>query len=143
MEKDFIKPLNLQKGFMGKKKVVLVDTDIFIKVFRGDTKHKLTLEKPEGRIGISIISVLELFQCINSLKRKYELDKQLKAYHIINIDSKISETSFLICKKYLPKKKILPPDCLIASTALVYNLDLYTDNKGDFDFIDGITFYKN
>ena len=128
---------------MGKKKIVLVDTDIFIKVFRGDAKHKSNLDKLEGRIGISIISVLELFQGAKSLKKKYELDKQLKAYQIINVDEKISEASLLLCKKYLPKKNIFPPDCLIASTALSHNLELYTDNKSDFNFIDGIKFYKN
>ena len=128
---------------MGKKKIVLVDTDIFIKVFRGDAKHKSNLDKLEGKIGISIISVLELFQGAKSLKKKYELDKQLKAYQIINVDEKNSEASLLLCKKYLPKKNIFPPDCLIASTALSHNLELYTDNKSDFNFIDGIKFYKN
>jgi predicted nucleic acid-binding protein len=128
---------------MGKKKIVLVDTDIFIKVFRGDAKHKSNLDKLEGRIGISIISVLELFQGANTLKKKYELDKQLKAYHVVNVDNQISETSFILCKKYLPKKNIFPPDCLIAATALSYKLELYTDNKSDFNFIDGIKFYKN
>jgi tRNA(fMet)-specific endonuclease VapC len=34
------------------------------------------------------------------------------------------------------------PDALIASTALVYNLDLYTTNRKDFDFIEGIKLYN-
>jgi predicted nucleic acid-binding protein len=36
----------------------------------------------------------------------------------------------------------LPPDCLIAATALNFSFELFTDNKKDFDFIKGVKFYK-
>ena len=33
-------------------------------------------------------------------------------------------------------------DSFIAATAIIHDLFLYTDNKKDFDFIEGIMFYK-
>jgi tRNA(fMet)-specific endonuclease VapC len=126
---------------MGQKKIVLVDTDIFIKVFRGSATHKKTLDTLAGRIAISIITVLELYQGVNSKKRKYELEKQLKAYQVLPLNDQISLTAVLLMKKYLPENLLLPPDGLIAATALHYQLELYTDNKKDFGFIRDLKFY--
>ena len=43
---------------MAAKKIVLVDTDILIKVFRGNPVHKKHLDSLKGRIAISIITAL-------------------------------------------------------------------------------------
>lgn len=126
---------------MGTKKIVLVDTDIFIKVFRGDVSHKKHLNSLKGRIAISIICVLELYQGATSKKKKYELEKQLRAYLILPVDENISGSALSLTEKYLPAYSLLPPDCLIAATALHYKFELYTDNKSDFNFIKGLKFY--
>jgi tRNA(fMet)-specific endonuclease VapC len=126
---------------MGQKKIILVDTDIFIKVFRGNAIHKKHLDYLEGRIAISIITALELYQGVNSKKRKYELEKQLKAYQILLLTDQISLEAMSLMKKYVPENILLPPDGLIAATALGHQLELYTDNKKDFDFIKGLKFY--
>jgi hypothetical protein len=112
--------------------IVLVDTDIFIKVFRGHIGHKKNLDMLEGRIAVSVITVLELYQGVSSKKRKYELEKQLKAYQILPLTEQISLASVLLMKKYLPENSLLPPDGLIAATALNHEVQLYTDNKKDF-----------
>ncbi len=75
---------------MVKKKVVLVDTDIFIKTFRGDRTHWKNLDSLKGNIAISAISVLELYQGAKSKKRIYDLDKQLRAYYILHVNEEIS-----------------------------------------------------
>ncbi len=126
---------------MGAKKVVLVDTDIFIKVFRGDEKHKKHLDALAGRIAVSVVTYLELYQGANTKKRKFGLEKQFKAYQLVHLNEKTSADALLLAKKYLPEKKLLPPDCLIAATALQLQIELFTDNKQDFDFIEGLKFY--
>lgn len=126
---------------MGAKKVVLVDTDIFIKVFRGDEEHKRHLDALAGRIAISAVTYLELFQGANTKKRKFGLEKQLKAYQVIHLNETISVGAISLAKKYLPQKRLLPPDCLIAATALHFQVELFTDNKQDFDFIEGLRFF--
>ncbi len=126
---------------MGTKKVVLVDTDILIKVFRGDAKHRKHLNDLKGRIAISIITALELYQGATTKKKKYELEKQFRAYMILQLNDKISLRSLSLAKKYLPTHQLLPPDCLIAATALEHQLELMTDNKRDFNFIKELKFY--
>jgi predicted nucleic acid-binding protein len=94
---------------MGQRKIVLVDTDIFIKVFRGDAMHKKHLDALTGRIAVSVITVLELYQGANSRKRKYDLEKQLKAYHILPVNELISSSAISLVKK------ILTPKCVASS----------------------------
>ncbi len=48
-----------------------------------------------------------------------------------------------IMQTYVSGQQIISvPDCLIAATAIITGYPLLTYNKKDFDFIDGITFYK-
>ena len=127
---------------MAKKNIVLVDTDIFIKVYRGNKIKISHLNALKGKISISVITVLELYQGATTRKKLFELNKQLRAYHIIYLNDKISQTAITIKKKYHLKYSILPPDCLIASTALECKFKLYTDNMKDYKFIQGIKFYR-
>lgn len=122
---------------MEKNRLILVDTDIFIKVYRGNKTKKLQLNALKSYIAVSIISVfLELYQGATTREKFYDLTKQLKAYSIIHIDSKISQTAFYLIKKHHFKNPLLPPDCLIAATAIEYSIPLFTDNISDFKFID-------
>lgn len=127
---------------MGKKKLVLVDTDIFIKMFRGERVYRENLDALKGNIAVSTITVLELYQGAKGKRRIYDLEKQLRAYHILHVDEAISIRACSLMKKYGSKFSLLPPDCLIAATALQHKLPLFTDNKQDFEFIDSLGFYK-
>ena len=71
---------------MAQKKIIVVDTDILIKVYRGDEVKKKQLDKLKGNVAISIITALELMQGIKSRRRLFELHKQLKAFQLIHMD---------------------------------------------------------
>lgn len=46
-------------------------------------------------------------------------------------------------QKYVSGQQIISvPDCLIAATSIISGYSLLTYNKKDFDFIEGIKFYK-
>ncbi len=124
------------------KKLVLVDTDILIKVYRGDKEKKSELDKLKDKIAISVITALELYQGAENPQKIFELHRQLKAYQILHLNENISDLSLKVFKKYSVKRKIRVADCLIATTSLHFKIQLYTDNKKDFDFIDGLVFYK-
>lgn len=128
---------------MGKKKIVLVDTDILIKTFRGDKNHRENLNSLKGSIAISTVTVLELYQGAKSKTHFYELEKQLRAYYILHLSEDVSIIACTLMKKYGSKFPLFPPDCLIAATALHHGLPIYTDNVQDFEFIDTLNFYKH
>ncbi len=127
---------------MGQKPQILVDTDILIKVFRGNIFHKTSLDKEENNLAISSVTHLELLFGLKTKSRIIDLKKQMRAYQLIHVSEAISVKALDIVFKYTSTTSIKTADALIAATALVNNLKLYTDNKKDFDFIRGIVFYE-
>lgn len=69
---------------MGKK--ILVDTDILIKVYRGDQKRLRELQSFKGGIFISVITALEFLNGAKSLKQFAATKKELKSYQIIHLN---------------------------------------------------------
>ena len=126
---------------MAKQKVVLVDTDILIKVFRGDEVKEKILRKIGDGIAISSITAIELSTGVQSKRGMVALKEQLTAYKIYEVSSEISQRARLLALRYNISYNLFAADALIAATALELNLPLMTDNNRDFDFIEGLVFY--
>jgi len=126
---------------MAKAKQILVDTDVLIKVFRGDAEKKKILDDNKGRLSVSVITYFELLSGLKTRQRIIDLNKQMKAYDIIHLSEKISIKSLALYQKYLTSNKIGLPDSMIASTAIINDLALLTDNKKDFKFIKELTLF--
>jgi tRNA(fMet)-specific endonuclease VapC len=125
------------------KKLVLVDTNIFIDVFRGNQVTKKKLDGLDGCIAISAVSVMELFAGCKTKKRKAELNKQLKAYKLIHLDYDISEKAIQLFNNHVSTSQdVYIADCLIAATCLTHKIKLFTHNKSDFIFFKSIEFYN-
>jgi predicted nucleic acid-binding protein len=120
---------------------VLVDTDILIKVYRGNNDRKIILDNLKNRIAISIITALELYQGVDNSKKIIETSKQIRAYQVLHLTQEISVLCLQLFKKYSLKRKIRLADCFIATTSLYFRLPLYTDNIKDYNFYEGIMFY--
>lgn len=91
----------------------------------------------------SVITQLELLVGANTLTKKEAINKIFEAYYGIPLNQVISSKSVQIMQTYISgQRRISVPDCLIAATSLTTGYPLLTYNKKDFDFIDGIIFYK-
>lgn len=121
---------------------VLADTDILIKAFRGDKIKQQNLIHLKDKYCISIVTACELINGAKSIKQHKEFIKVLLTYKLALIDEKISEKAFSLFKKYSLIKDMKISDSFIAASAIINDLFLYTDNKKDFSFIEGIKFYK-
>ena len=71
-------------------------------------------------------------------KANKELFNQLNR---IYIDREVNRKAEEIMFQYRGRRPKIP-DCLIAATALVFNLEIYTLNIKDFDYISGVKLYK-
>ena len=58
---------------MEQKPQILVDTDILIKVFRGDSKKRKLLDANKGKLAISIVTYLELLGGLKTKQRIIDL----------------------------------------------------------------------
>jgi predicted nucleic acid-binding protein len=123
---------------MGQKPQILGDTDILIKVYRGHVFHKKSLDNEENNLAILCVTYLELLFGLKTKSRVIDLNKQMRAYQLIHISETISIKALQIVYKYATSVSVKTADALIAATAMVKNLKLFTDNKHDFDFIKGL-----
>lgn len=125
---------------MGTK--ILVDTDVLIKSYRGEDNKYEQLELIKNQFAISIITACELLIGANNSKQLISIRKELRAYTILHFDAEISAIAFTIFKKYASLGNLKIADSIIAATAIRHKLELYTDNKKDFSFIENIQFYN-
>ena len=115
---------------------VLVDTCIFIDIFRGD--QQLYKDLSEHEVVINSIVYMELIQGARNKNELKKIINFLSKFEIISINEKISLRSMELMKNYSLSHGLLVPDALIAATALIRELPLWTFNIKDFKFIDNL-----
>ncbi len=121
---------------------IIVDTDIVIKIFRGDKEKRELLQSVQGELGLSVITAMELMNGAKSRKREFEVSKTIKAYFLFPLTNKIGIKAFSIVKKYHLEYSVLVADAIIAVAAIDNKLQLYTDNVNDYSFIEELELYK-
>ncbi len=126
---------------MGEKSEVIIDTDILIKIYRGNKEHKRVLQDLSPNLIICITQMELLIGC-NNKKMQDEVEENLQSYRILLLNAQIISIANEIIKKYSFSHKMSVADNFIAATALFYSLELYTDNKKHFDFIEELTLFS-
>ena len=123
---------------------VLVDTDVFIDFLRGHTarvKGFFNLVE-DGKIEglISLISLAELYsgQEMENVAKKEGVESLLSIFLVANLGGAIAEMAGEIRRKH----KMALADALIASTAILNNVSLFTFNTGHFKSIKQLKLYS-
>ena len=123
--------------------MILCDTNILIEFYKNNLQIVQELRQvKQNQLAISAITQAELyFGALN----KAELEKikqHLSMLHHLPIDISISNGFLQLMETYSLSHKLSLPDALIASTALVHNMELYTLNVKDFQFISSLKFHQ-
>ena len=118
---------------------VLVDSCIFIDIFRGD--KTLSEKLKEISVCINPVVYMELLQGARNKIELEKIDKYLSKFELITLDDRISRTSIDLIRAYSKSHGLLFPDSLIASTCLESTIKLFTRNLKDFTFINRINIY--
>jgi predicted nucleic acid-binding protein len=117
----------------------LCDTSVLIDYLRGDEKVREILQADHfGRMSMSSVTLMEL---VVGAFNKQEVRMIRNAFHdmaIVQINEEISEKAVDLIASYSKSHNLLIPDALIAASALVRDLPLFTRNISDFRFIPGL-----
>ena len=123
--------------------MILCDTNILIEFYKNNTAIIQELRQIGSQnLAISVITRAELYYGAinkNELKR---IQKHLDLLQNIPTDRSISEQFIQLMANYSLSHKLTIPDALIAATALVNDLELYTLNIKDFSFIENLRLYR-
>jgi predicted nucleic acid-binding protein len=124
------------------KKMILCDTNILINWFKDDKSTIEALEKIGLRnVLLPSVAVMEILQGAINSKELLKLMKKLNNYNILHFNEKISRLSIQLIEKYNLSHNLIIPDAIIAAMALVYDLELFTQNIKDFKYIPNLKLY--
>ncbi len=126
---------------MATKKTILCDTNILIEYFHEDQKIVQELDfLGFERLAISAVTVAEIY--FGMRKRETDLTKEiLRKFTCHHFDKEISKHFVQFMLGYR-SHRISIPDALIAATAISNQVELFTLNRKDFDFIEGLKLYN-
>jgi tRNA(fMet)-specific endonuclease VapC len=119
---------------------VLVDTCIFIDIFRGN--RQLYQDLLKQKVFVNSIVYMELIQGSRDKVELKKIEKFLEKLQIIEVNQKISRKSLELMKKYSLSCGLLIPDAIIAASAIIKHFPLWTFNRKDFKFIDDLVLFK-
>jgi len=123
--------------------IILLDTNILIEIFKGNSSIVSYLSKIDKTFAISSITQMELFYGAFNKKEIKTLDNFMKNFHIYHLTPSISSTAVDLIKIYAKSHNLTLPDALIAATAIVKNVPLFTPNLKDFKYISQIKLLKH
>ncbi len=126
---------------MATKKIILCDTNIFIDYFHGEERIIQELDYLGfERLAISVVTVAEIY--FGMRKRETTKTRELvRKFNLLHLDK---NTSKLFIQFMLGYKDmgIAIPDALIAATTVANGVELFTHNRKDFDFVEGLKLYN-
>lgn len=115
----------------------LIDTDILIDAERGlaDAVTFLAAQHAVAGVRISIVSAMELITGCRNSAELAKVRQFLQSVTILPIDVAISQAAFGMVESFNLSHGSRIPDALIAATALISGLPLYTKNVRHFQMI--------
>ncbi|MBK9457989.1 MAG: type II toxin-antitoxin system VapC family toxin [Sphingobacteriales bacterium] len=123
--------------------MILCDTNILIEFYKNNQNIIAELEKiGSTNIALSVITAGELLFGALNKKETQIIKKDIEHLILMNLNDSISKKFIELMLKYTKSHALAVPDALIAATALVSNVKLYTLNVKDFQFIDELVLYK-
>ena len=93
-------------------------------------------------IALSSVTVMELYQGMANKQELAQMKKKIKYFDIIQIDTISSKLAISLIEKYRLSNGLAIPDALIAASAIVVQLELFTYNLRDFSFIPDLKLFK-
>src|SRR3989344_6757768 len=105
---------------------ILADTSALINLQIGSKTSLKTFEKIKERLVVSRISTCEFIYGSKNNKEKEINADFLQHFITLEIDQEISKYSYSLLIKYGLKTKFSVADSLIASSAIVQNLEFWT-----------------
>ncbi|MDP3914963.1 MAG: PIN domain-containing protein [Bacteroidota bacterium] len=126
------------------KNLIIVDSCVLIKAFRKDVIAINDLKEIIDITAYSVITQLELLIGANTLQKKEAVNTIFESYYGIPLNPTISAKAIQIMNTYVTGQRIISvPDCLIAATSITTGYPLFTYNKKDFDFIEGLNLFES
>jgi len=114
----------------------LVDTDVLIWYLRGN-QNAYDLIHGMNEFCISSITYMELVQGMRNKEELRTLQKTLKQWNVktIYVNEEISARALFLVEEFFLSNSMELADAMIASTCLIYGIDLITANDKHYKIV--------
>jgi len=128
---------------MEENPLVLCDTNIIIDFYKehSDTLSQLRIIGQE-QIAISVITAGELLYGALNKEEYKQIRQDISHLHLLYSDPFIDKCFLELMDKYSLSHNVSLPDGLIAATAIIEDIPLYTHNRKDFRYIEELELYQ-
>ncbi len=129
---------------MEEKKLVICDSDVIIEFLDRDNKSIINQLVDFGKdtICVSSVTYSEVIFGAKNKDHQKSLITSFESLIVVDIIPSIDSIHRELIRKYSLSHKLSIQDSLIAATAIDYGMKLYTLNKKDFRFIEGLELIK-
>ena len=118
--------------------IVFIDTNIVIEYLKGNDKIINRLDKFDT-VYINDVVIMEIFQGARDKRELNYIKKNILKFEVLKMNHEITVLAKEILEKYTLSHNAKIMDVLIASTVILYNIDLYTLNTKDFRYLEQIS----
>ncbi len=114
---------------------ILCDTCVLIDFVNGRSQQLTMLQQRNATLFINPVIELELLQGARDKREMQQLEKKLRMFYLLEMPQENFQVARNLIKTYALSHGLRLADALIGASALIYGLQLYTFNLGDFKFI--------
>jgi len=118
---------------------LMIDTDVFIDIFRGDATLKAKVDALAANAAINTIVYLELIQGAQNAQQLRNIEAYLTRFTLRSLTSEASSKAIELVRTYTRAHGLRLADSLIAATCIEENLPLLTFNVKHFRPIQELT----
>ncbi len=124
---------------MEKEPLVLCDTNIIIEFYKENPVIVDSLKSiGQEAIAVSIVTSGELIYGALNKRELTRIKKDLSYLKVLDIGRQVCDQFIELMTNYSLSHNLSVPDGLIAATSIAHDIPLYTLNKKDFKYIDGL-----
>jgi len=119
--------------------IVFVDTNIVIDYIKNRGNEELVSYVDSfDTVYINDVVIMELYQGARDKKELNYIKKKIMKFEVLKMNHEIISLAKDILDRYTLSNNTKIMDALIASTVIMYNIDLFTWNKKDFKYLEQI-----
>jgi len=121
--------------------MIFLDTCIIIDYIKQKKIKNLIDDTGKSNFGINSIVLMELYKgAINRLELR-KIKKETKGFTLLDINQEIMNLATDLIEIYSPSHNLKEQDSIIASTSIIYDMEIFTYNLKDFKYIPSIKLF--
>ncbi len=114
--------------------IVFIDTNIVIEYLKNN-EEVVTCLNGYDKIYINDVVIMELYQGARDKRELNFIKKKILKFEVLRMSQEIVSLAREIVDRYTLSHNTKIMDALIASTVIMYSMDLYTLNRKDFRYL--------